>query len=101
VTASPTVMGGSDTAVAAYEEVRRRVLVKAGACDCDHGQIFLLREGIVAWIARGATSTAPADLTADRGSYVTAPVLSDEIHAGIVRVLANMALAAGRREMTT
>jgi len=101
VTASPTVMGGSGTAVAAYEELRRRVLAGAGACDCDHGQIFLLREGIVAWMAHGTTSTAPANLTADRDRDDTALVLSDEIHAGVVRVLANMALAAGRREMTT
>lgn len=101
MTASPPVMGGSETAVAAYEELRRRVLAGAGACDCDHRQIFLLREGIVAWIARGTNSTAPVNLTADRDIDVTAPVLSDEIHAGMVRVLANMALAAGRREMTT
>jgi hypothetical protein len=94
-------MGGSGTAVAAYEELRCRVLAGAGARDCDIGQLFFLREGIVAWIARGTTSTAPVNLTADRDSDVTAPFPSDEIHAGMVRVLANMALAAGRREMTT
>ncbi len=98
---SPAATGGSDTAIAEYEELRCRVLAGAGARDCDLGQLFLLREGIVAWIAHGTTSTAPANLTADRDSDVTAPVLSDEIHAGVVRVLANMALAAGRREMTT
>ena len=97
--ASPTVMAGSDTSVALYEDLRRRVLVGAGACDC--GQIFLLRGGIVAWMAHGKTSTAPPNPTTDRQSDATAPVLSDEIHAGMVRVLANMALAAGRREMTT
>lgn len=101
MTDSPTVMGGSGTAVAAYEELRCRVLAAAGACDCDRGQIFLLRGGIVAWIARGTTSTSPTNPTTDRQSDATAPVLSDEIHVGVVRVLANMALAAGRREMTT
>lgn len=101
MTASPTVMGDSGTAVVAYEELRRRVLAGAGACACDRGQIFLLRGGIVAWMAHETTSTAPADLTADRDMDATAPVLSDEIHAGMVRVLANMALAAGGREMTT
>jgi hypothetical protein len=94
-------MGGSGSAVAAYEELRCRVLAGGSARDCDLGQIFLFREGIVAWMARGTISTAPADLTADWNREVTEPVLSDEIHAGIVRVLANMALAAGRREMTT
>jgi hypothetical protein len=101
VIASPAATGGSGTAVAAYEELRCRVLAGAGARDCDLGQLFLLREGIVAWIARGATSTAPTNPTTDRQSDATAPVLFDEIHAGVVRVLANMALAAGRREMTT
>ena len=97
--ASPAVIVGSDTSVVAYEKLRRCVLAGAGACDL--GQIFLLREGIVAWMARETTCAAPINPTADRQGDVTAPVLSDEIHAGIVRVLANMALAAGRREMTT
>ena len=99
--ASPTVMAGSDTSVALYEDLRRRVLVGAGACDCDRGQIFLLRGGIVAWMAHGTTFTAQTNPTTDRQNDATAPVLFDEIHAGMVRVLANMALAAGRREMTT
>jgi len=101
VIASPAATGGSGTAIAEYEELRCRVLVGAGACDCDRGQIFLLRGGIVAWMAHGKTSTAPPNPTTDRQSDATAPVLSDEIRAGMVRVLANMALAAGRREMTT
>jgi hypothetical protein len=92
-------MAASDTAVALYEELRRCVLVEAGACDCDLGQIFLLRGGVVAWMAHGTTRTAPANLTADGDREPTAPVLSDEIHAGMVRVLANMALAS-QREMT-
>jgi hypothetical protein len=92
-------MAGSDTAVALYEELRRCVLVEAGACDCDLGQIFLLREGVIAWMAYGTTRTAPAEPAAGRDGGATAPVLSDEVHAGMVRVLANMALA-GRREMT-
>jgi 3-mercaptopyruvate sulfurtransferase SseA len=94
-------MGGSGTAISEYEELRCRVLTAAGACDCDRGQIFLLRGGIVAWIARGTTTTTPTNPTTDRQSDATAPAHSDEIHAGMVRVLANMALAAGRREMTT
>jgi hypothetical protein len=90
---------GRDTSVALYENLRRCVLEEAGACDCDLGQIFLLRGGVVAWMAHGTTRTAPADLTADRDRHATAPVLSDEIHAGMVRVLANMALAT-RKEIT-
>ena len=90
------MMGGSDTSIARYEELRRGVLAQASACDL--GQIFLFRGGIVAWMAHEATRTAPTKLTADRQRDATS-VVSDEIQAGIVRVLANMALA-GRREMT-
>lgn len=99
MSASPAVMAGSDTAVALYEELRRCVLVKTGAWDCDLGQIFLLREGVIAWMAHGTSRTVPAKPAAGRDGGATAPVLSDEMHAGMVRVLANMALA-GRREMT-
>jgi hypothetical protein len=99
VNVSAAMMVGSDTSVALYEDLRRCVLEEAGACDCDLGQIFLLRGGVVAWMAHGTTRTASANLTANRDRDATAPVLSDEIHTGMVRVLANMALA-GRREMT-
>jgi hypothetical protein len=50
-------------------------------------------------MAHRTTRTAPTKLTTDRQRDATSPVVSDEIQAGIVRVLANMALA-GRREMT-
>jgi len=99
VNASPTVVAGSDASVALYEELRRWVLEEAGAFDCDLGQMFLLRGGVVGWMAHGTTRTAPANLTSDRDRDAPAPILSDEIHAGMVRVLANMALA-NRREIT-
>ena len=99
MSASAAVPAGRDTAVARYEELRRCALAQAGAGDSDLGQIFLVRGGVVAWLAHATTRTAPANLTADRDRDATAPVLSGEIHAGMVRVLANMALA-GRREMT-
>jgi hypothetical protein len=89
------MMDGSDTSVALYEELRRRFF--AGASDL--GSISFLREGVIAWMAHGTTCPAPAEPAAGRDSGATAPVLSDEVHAGMVRVLANMALA-GRREMT-
>jgi hypothetical protein len=92
------VIASSGTAAATYEELRRHVLEGAGACD--GGQIFLLREGIVGWMVHETTHATPITPTADQRSDGTAPVLSDEIHAGIVRVLATMAMA-GRKEMTT
>jgi hypothetical protein len=86
-----------DTSIIAYEELRRRVLAGAGGYDL--GRIFLLREGMVAWMAHGNTYVATAKPIVDQDRRVTAPVLSDEIHTSLVRVLASMALA-GRREMT-
>ena len=95
--ASSAPMGGSNTSVAAYEELRRRVLAGAGGSEL--GQIFLVREGMTAWLAHQTTRAAPVRPAADQKPCVAAPVRSDEIHAGRVRLLANMALA-GRREMT-
>lgn len=86
-----------DTSIIAYEDLRRRVL--AGASGYDLGQIFLLREGMVAWMAHGNTRAATAETIVDQDRRVSALVLSDEIHTSMVRVLASMALA-GRREMT-
>lgn len=94
---SRAATAGTDTWVAAYEELRRCVLAGTGGRDL--GQIFLLREGMTAWLAHATTRATPVWPAADRDKRVAAPVLSDEIHAGMVRVLANMALA-GRREMT-
>ena len=90
-------MGDNGTSVVAYEELRRRVLTGTGGSEL--GQIFLLREGMTAWLAHQTTRTTPVRPAADQQPSVAAPVLSDEIHAGLVRLLANMALA-NRREMT-
>jgi hypothetical protein len=99
VSASAAAIAGSENAVPLYEELRRCVLEEAGACDGDRGRVFLLRGGIVAWMVHRTTRTAPPSPTAEPGRDATAPVLPDEIHAGVVQVLANMALAK-RREIT-
>jgi len=78
---------------AAYEALRRSVL--AGASGGGHvGLVLLLREGLAAWMTSGAVSAAP--VKAER--RVAPPVLSNEIDAAVVRVLANMALG-GLKEM--
>jgi hypothetical protein len=97
VTVLRAATDNGDTSIVAYEELRRRVL--AGASGYELGQIFLLREGMVAWMAHGNTRTVPAKTIVDQDRGVTAPILSNEINIGMVRVLASMALA-GRREMT-
>jgi len=93
MTVATVATGGSDPFVVAYEALRRHVLT--GAIFGSHfGVVLLLREGIAAWMADSARSA----LAADRDRRAPAPILSDELHAGIVRVLANMALA-GQGEM--
>jgi hypothetical protein len=79
--------------VTAYEELRHHML--AGSPGGPHfGLVVLLREGIAAWIERRATGRCPA---APSGTQpVPRPLLSDELRAEIVHVLAEIALK--RRE---
>lgn len=94
MTASHAATTGRDPFVAAYEELRRRVL--AGVSFGGHfGLALLQREGIAAWMTRSAACSVPVALAADLDRRVAAPIGSDEIHAGVVRVLVNMALAVG------
>ena len=80
-----------DTVVDVYEELRRRVL--AGAPFGGPGGLVLLRrEGLVAWMTRGAAGAAPVE-AADAARRGAAPLVSNEIHAAVVRVLVNMALS--------
>ena len=90
MTGPPAATTG-DTSVAAYEDLRRRVL--AGApCGGHVGLVLLLREGLVAWMTRGAAGAAPVE-AADAERRGAVPLVSNEIHAAVVRVLVNMALS--------
>jgi len=96
VSVADATTGGSDTCVAAYEELRRHVLT--GAIIGSHfGVVLLLREGITAWMARASGYSARSAPAADGDWRAPTPILSHDIHAGIVRVLASMAMA-GRGE---
>jgi hypothetical protein len=98
VTVSDATSSGSNTSVAAYEQLRSQVI--AGATSGNHfGLILLLREGIAAWIARSRIDYAPAESPADPNLRSASPRVPSEIHAGIVGVLANMAMAS-RKEMS-
>ena len=89
MTGSPAATTG-DTVVAAYEDLRRRVL--AGAPFGGHvGLVVLLREGIVAWMIRGSAGAAPVE-AANAERRGAAPLVSSEIHAAVVRVLVSMTL---------
>jgi hypothetical protein len=86
--ATPT---GDDVFGATYEALRHRVLTGA-AFGGAGGLVVLLRDGLAAWMARGAAGAAAVEAAgpARRGA---APLVSDEIHVAVVRVLANIALA--------
>ena len=74
----------------AYEELRSHVL--SGVPGNGTGLVLLLREGLAAWI-EGRAASCPASEPEKRPRHKAVPVLSDEVHAGIVRVLASMVLA--------
>ena len=84
--------------MAAYEELRSHV--RAGSAFRSHlGLVLLLREGVAAWVARGsACSRVQVESLGSPERPALAPVVTDELHVGLVRVLANMALA-GREEL--
>lgn len=92
--------GGADARVAAYEQLRHEVL--AGAAQGTHcrpfGLVLLLRAGISAWMDHRSAGSAPAGPWAAAEQPVAAPLASVELHAGLVRVLASIALAH-REEM--
>jgi hypothetical protein len=87
---------GGDVFGATYEALRHRVLTGA-AFGGAGGLVVLLRDGLAAWMADGPAGATPVEAAgpARRG---TAPIVSDELHAAVVRVLANIALA-GLKEM--
>ena len=93
MTAFTATQDGDDMFGAAYEALRRSVL--AGLSGGGHvGLVLLLREGLAAWMTSGAVGAAPVE--AER--RVAPPVLSNEIDAAVVHMLANMALG-GLKEM--
>jgi hypothetical protein len=96
VTAAPAAAPGPDRFRVTYEELRGRVLAGAlfgGA----FGLVLLLREGLAAWMAGGSAGSVPVAPAVEPDRRPAAPLVSDEIHAAVVRVLASMALG-GREE---
>ena len=98
MTASGPATACTDTSVEAYEELRNQVV--SGSPSGSHpGLVRLLRQGVAAWVAQRSTCTAPVQPAAAPEPRTAAPLASDGLHADVVRVLANMALA-GRQEMS-
>jgi hypothetical protein len=75
--------------VVGYEELRRHMLAGSPGGP-PFGMVVLLREGVAAWIERRATCRGAVAQSATR--LTPRPVLSGELHAEIVHVLADIAL---------
>jgi hypothetical protein len=100
MTSSSSALPPSRDSVAAYEDLRGCVLT--GSTAGKHFDLqLLIREGIAAWMTRCPSCAVPHVPPANPVLGVaTAPLVFDEIHAGLVRGLASMALA-NRQEMHT
>jgi hypothetical protein len=87
---NPAAIGDdAHASVRAYEALRGHVLAGAHTAG-DAGLLVVLRQGVAAWMARRVTCACPAPAAARTSTQLA----GQEIHAGIVRVLASMALAA-------
>ena len=89
---SPDAKPGDDAAVGTshYEHLRGRMLA-GGAASGGFGLVVLIREGVAAWLAHAAAS--PVAITKIKDPITVSPIVSDDIHADVVSVLANMAMA--------
>lgn len=90
-------MINGDDFVAAYEKLRSRVISSSTSCS-HRGLPLLTKEGIASWIVRYSNRVLPAFPPERPAIRDHVAQTSDELQNGIVRLLANMALA-GRKEM--
>ena len=80
---------GRGHAAAAYERLRDQML--EGTTAGVFGLVVLMRGGVAAWLT-GATTPAVA-VTHAKDPLAATPLVSLDIHADMVSVLANMAMA--------
>ncbi len=79
---------GPIVATTRYERLRGHVL--GGTATGGFGMVVLMREGVAAWLAHA--TALPVAITHLKDPIAT-PLVPDDIHADVVRVLANMAMA--------
>jgi hypothetical protein len=96
VTVALTAAGDDAPAQVAYEALRGRAI--AGAVSGGFGLVVLRREGLAAWVARRSTDADPITAVPSDPHGAGVPRVSDDVHAGRVRVLASMALGHWRKE---
>ncbi len=78
-------------AVAAYEHLRRHVL-HSSPHGAPFGLILVMREGVAAWMERGATGVTARAPSTPPDRAVAFPDVSPPLHAGMVDVLVSIAL---------
>lgn len=83
---------GEDATVATTHYERLRADVIAGNKTSGLGLVVLVREGVAAWLALPSPPT-PSTFTALTESIAVSPIVSDDIQAEVICVLANMAMA--------
>ena len=76
----------------AYEQLRRHALAGSPR-GAGVGGVLLLREGVAAWIDRGAAGVASAAPSTAGDRVVAGACMSPQLHLDVVRVLASMALS--------
>ena len=74
-----------------YERLRRHVLGDATATG-GFGLVVLIREGVAAWL--GHATAQPVALTHTKDQAVPTQMVPDDLHADVICVLANMAMAS-------
>jgi hypothetical protein len=78
-----------------YEEFRSQALTGSSLGD-PRGLVVLLREGVAAWLAWLSTGQEFIQAQSQPPHRQRGPaLLSDEVHAAVVRVLATMVLGGG------
>jgi hypothetical protein len=88
-----------DSSRVAYEELRG-LAVTGSPFNGRLGLVVLLREGLAAWFALRLVGSDPARTPVQPDRRAQAPLVSDEIHASVVHVLASMVLGSSRTEIS-
>ena len=87
------MIGETQAAVPAYEELRGHVLAGRPVAGDAAALVLLVREGLAAWIERCPAGRAPAASVPAGARLAAVPLATEGIHPSLVRLLARMAMA--------
>ncbi len=97
MTVPETPRDGGDPSQSAYEELRGLAVAGAGAGG-RLGVVILLREGLAAWLAQRRIGADAIEIAPHPHRRAGGPAISEEVHRGLVRVLASMVLGSKEKE---